>query len=150
MKLTRYTDYALRALMYLGLHGDRLCSIAEVARANRISENHLTKVVHELGRRKYVTTLRGRNGGLRLGRPPEAISVGEVVRAVEEGFELLDCPGCHLVRACLLTNAFSEALSAFLKVLDGYTIADLIGPRDPLLTLLSTMANAPEPVADGG
>lgn len=150
MKLTRYTDYALRTLMYLGLHQERLCSIAEIARANRVSENHLTKVVHELGRRKFVATLRGRNGGLKLARVPEEIGVGEVVRAVEEGFDLLDCAGCSLVSACRLTGALNEALAAFLKVLDGYTVADLAGPRDPLLALLSTMAEGPVPVADGG
>lgn len=149
MKLTRYTDYALRTLMYLGLHRERLCSIGEIARANRISENHLTKVVHELGRRKFVTTLRGRKGGLKLARAPEEIGVGEVVRAVEEGFDLLDCAGCSLVSACRLTCALNEALAAFLKVLDGYTIADLVGPRDPLLALLSTMTDAPAAVANG-
>jgi Rrf2 family nitric oxide-sensitive transcriptional repressor len=138
MKLTRYTDYSLRVLMHLALNRARLCSISEIAKRNLISENHLTKVVHHLGKLGYVTTLRGRGGGLRLARPPEEISVGEVVRKTEDGFDLLDCPSCLLAPACVLTGALSEAVSAFLEVLDRRTIADLIRPGDRLRALLKT------------
>ena len=81
MKLTRYTDYSLRVLLHLAAHPDRLCSIAEISRAYGISENHLMKVVHDLGKGGFVTTARGRGGGLRLGRPAQLISIGEVVRS---------------------------------------------------------------------
>lgn len=138
MRLTRYTDYSLRVLMHLGLNRDRLCSISEIARGNRISENHLTKVVHHLGKLDYVTTLRGRGGGLKLARPPEQIFVGEIVRKTEDGFDLLDCPSCVLAPACTLTGALSEAVAAFLQVLDRYTVADLIRNGDALRALLQT------------
>jgi Rrf2 family nitric oxide-sensitive transcriptional repressor len=138
MKLTLYSDYSLRVLMHLALNRTRLCSIYEIAKSNRISENHLAKVVHHLGKLGYVTTLRGRGGGLRLARAPEEIAVGEVVRKTEDGFDLLDCPSCLLAPACVLTGALSEAVSAFLKVLDRRTIADLIRPGDRLRALLQT------------
>lgn len=136
MKLTRYTDYALRVLMHLALRQDRLSSISEIARAHRISENHLTKVVHHLGKLGLATTVRGRGGGLRLARPADEIRVGEVIRLTEDGMDLLDCGSCLLAPACALTGALAEALDAFLRVLDGYTIADLIRPGDRLRALL--------------
>ncbi len=91
MRLTRYTDYSLRCLMYLGLHGPGLTSIHEIATAYGISEHHLTKVVHELGRSGVVETVRGRGGGIRLARPPAEIGIGAMVRATEESFALVDC-----------------------------------------------------------
>jgi Rrf2 family nitric oxide-sensitive transcriptional repressor len=136
MKLTRFTDYSLRVLMHLGLNQGRLCSIAEIAKANRVSENHLTKVVHHLGQIGLVTTVRGRGGGMRLALAADKISVGGVVRQTEEGFDLLDCEACLLTPACVLTGALAKAVCAFLAVLDGYTIADLIKPGDRLRALL--------------
>ena len=91
MRLTRYTDYALRTLIYLGLNESRVSSIAEIARAYGISESHLTKVVHQLGRIGLVQTTRGRGGGLRLARPPAEIVVGAVVRQTEEDLALVEC-----------------------------------------------------------
>lgn len=140
MKLTRYTDYALRVLMHLALHRDRLCSISEIARAHRISENHLTKVAHQLGKLGLISTARGRGGGLKLAKPPEEIRVGAVVRLTEEGFDLLECGGCLLQPACALTCALGEALDAFMRVLDGYTIADLVRPGERLRALLASPA----------
>lgn len=90
MKLTRFTEYSLRVLMHLGLHPSRLCSITEIARANRVSEHHLTKVAHHLGQIGLVTTVRGRGGGLKLARLPDLISVGSIVRQTEEAPGLLD------------------------------------------------------------
>ena len=90
MRLTRYTDYAMRVLLYLGTHPDKICSIAEIARTYGVSQNHLMKVVNDLANAGYITSLRGRSGGLKLGRPAEAINIGEVIRHTEEGFELLD------------------------------------------------------------
>ncbi|BAQ49244.1 MULTISPECIES: Rrf2 family transcriptional regulator [Methylobacterium] len=130
MRLTRYTDYALRTLIYLGLHEPQQSSIAEIARAYGISENHLTKVVHQLGRLGLIRTTRGRGGGLRLGKLPSEIVVGAVVRETEEDLALVECfasGACAITVSCRLRRALGEALAAFLAVLDGYTLADLLG-----------------------
>ena len=126
MKLTLYTDYAMRVLLYLAARPDRLCSIAEIARAYGISQNHLMKVVNDLAKVGYVASLRGRSGGIRLGLPADRINVGAVVRHTEEGFELADCGGCVIAPACGLTGVLAEALGAFMAVLDTYTLADLM------------------------
>src|SRR5215470_8528695 len=94
MRLTRYTDYAMRVLLYLGARPDKLFSIAEISRAYGISQNHLMKVVNDLVREGYAASVRGRFGGVRLGRPAEEINVGDVVRHTEEGFDLVDCGSC--------------------------------------------------------
>jgi Rrf2 family nitric oxide-sensitive transcriptional repressor len=129
MRLTRYSDYALRTLIYLGLNEPRQGSIAEISRAYGISENHLTKVVHHLGRLGLVKTNRGRGGGLRLALPPEQISVGQVVRQTEDDLALVECfanNACVITNACRLRGVLGEALAAFLAVLDRYTLADLL------------------------
>jgi Rrf2 family nitric oxide-sensitive transcriptional repressor len=136
MRLTRYTEYSLRILLYLGLRQDRLCSIAEIAAAYRISESHLTKVVQALGRQGFIDTQRGRGGGLRLARPPEAISLAEVVRLNESGLKNPDCSDCPLVPACKLTGILNQALRAFVQVFEDYTLSDILGPGDRLLALL--------------
>ncbi|MGE3746403.1 MAG: Rrf2 family transcriptional regulator [Sphingomonadaceae bacterium] len=131
MKLTLFTDYSMRVLLYLAARSDRLCSIAEVAGAYRISQNHLMKVVNELARSGYIESVRGRFGGIRLGKPPEEINVGELIRHTEDGFDLVDCGSCLIAPACGLTGVLKEALSAFLAVLDRYTLADLMtNPQD--------------------
>ena len=130
MRLTRYTDFALRTLIYLGLSDPRQASIAEISRAYGISESHLTKVVHRLGLLGLVQTTRGRSGGLRLAQPPEQIIIGQVVRQTEEDLALVECFGgsdCTITQACQLKNAMGEALAAFFAVLDRYTLADLLG-----------------------
>lgn len=129
MRLTRYTDYAMRVLLYLGTHPDKICPIGEIARTYDISQNHLMKVVNDLANAGYVTSVRGRAGGLLLGRPAEEINIGELVRHTEEGFELVDCGSCFIAPACGLNGVLAEALSAFMAVLDGYTLADLIARR---------------------
>ncbi|MES2043488.1 MAG: Rrf2 family transcriptional regulator [Pseudomonadota bacterium] len=126
MRLTRYTDYAMRVLLYLGARPERLCSIAEIAGAYRVSQNHLMKVVNDLVRQGYVASARGRFGGIRLGRPADEINVGAVIRHTEDGFELVDCGGCVIAPACGLAGALTEALAAFMTVLDSYTLADLL------------------------
>ena len=130
MKLTRYTDYALRVLLYLGARPDRLCSISEMAGAYAISQNHLMKVVHDLGKAGFVASARGRLGGIRLARPPGEIFIGSVVRHTEDGFDLVDCGSCIIAPACGMTGVLKEAVRAFLAVLDQYTIADLIAKRE--------------------
>jgi len=137
MRLTRYTDYALRVLIHLGAQPDRICSIAEIARGYGISQNHLMKVAHDLGKAGYVEGVRGRSGGIRLARPPETINVGAVVREMEEGFDLVECDTCTIAPACELTRILDEALVAFMTVLDRYTLADLLKRQTKLLRLLN-------------
>ena len=135
MHLTRYTDYSMRMLLCLGAQPDRVSSIAEIARAYSISQNHLMKVAHDLGKAGYVEALRGRSGGLRLARPADKINVGEVVRQTEQGFELADCGSCVIAPACGLSGVLDEALAAFMAVLDRYTLADLLRKRAKLVRL---------------
>ncbi|USQ74307.1 Rrf2 family transcriptional regulator (plasmid) [Roseomonas mucosa] len=132
MRLTRFTDYSLRTLMFLCLRDGENSSIAEIASAYGISEHHLTKVVHRLGQLGLVQTTRGRNGGLRLGRRPEDIVLGQVVRQTEEDLAIVECFGggcCPIAGVCELQRALAEALQAFLLVLDRHTLADLVRPR---------------------
>lgn len=126
MRLTRYTDYAMRVLIYLGSQpDDRLSSIGEIARGYAISQNHLMKVVNDLVRAGYVESVRGRLGGIRLARDPATINVGEVIRHTEDDFALVDCDGCAIAPVCGFTGALGRAMSAFLAVLDEYSLADL-------------------------
>lgn len=143
MRLTRYTDYALRVLIHLALHEDRLVSIAEIARTYDISHNHLMKVVNALARDGFIDTVRGRGGGMRLNRPACEIRVGDVVRRTEEGFELAECSGCLLSPACGLTHVLREGASAMLQVFDAYTIADLFGDRAAISRLIAQRAPIP-------
>lgn len=137
MRLTTYTDYALRVLMYLGLRGDDLATIQEIAEQYGISKNHLMKLVHELGQLGYVETIRGKNGGLRLGRRPDEITVGEIVRHLEPDLALVECfqstgVRCRIVNDCVLQTMLGEALDRFLETLDRYTLADLLAPAEGL------------------
>ena len=141
MQLTRYSDYSLRVLIYLALDPDRLATIEDIARGYDISKAHLMKVVHQLGLGGFVETVRGRRGGLRLARPPQEITVGEVVRYTEESMALAECfataSRCAIEPACGLRGVLHEALAAFLAVLDGYTLEDLVARRrKPLAEIL--------------
>ncbi len=136
MRLTRYTDYAMRVLLYVGAQDEaRLNPISEIARAYGISQNHLMKVVNDLVNAGYLESVRGRFGGIRLARPAAEINVGAVVRHTEEGFDLVDCGSCIIAPACGLTGALAEALAAFMTVLDGYSLADLLAKRANLAAL---------------
>jgi Rrf2 family transcriptional regulator, nitric oxide-sensitive transcriptional repressor len=148
MRLKSYTDYALRVLMHLAAKPDRLSSIGEIARTYRISHNHLMKVVHDLRKQGFVDAVRGRTGGIRLGRPAAQITVGEVVRHTEAGFDLVDCGSCVIAPACALTAALYEARSAFMAVLDGYSLADLVEERKSgLRELLASFGTVTQPAA---
>ncbi|MCK9544816.1 MAG: Rrf2 family transcriptional regulator [Novosphingobium sp.] len=136
MRFTRYTDYSLRVLIHLALHDDRLCSIGEVSHTYDVSHNHLMKVVNALARDGFIETVRGRSGGMRLARPANQITVGEVVRRTEEGFELADCSGCALSPACGLTGVLAQGMQAMMAVFDSYTIADLLTDRDVMRRLV--------------
>lgn len=142
MRLTAYTDFSLRVLTYVALHPEPKPTIAEIAAAYGISRNHLMKVVLELGREGFIATVRGKKGGLRLGRPASEIGVGEVVRRTEPDMALVPCfapvaASCVITPACRLRVVMDEARSAFLEVLDGYTLADLVADPDPLAALLA-------------
>lgn len=139
MRLTRYTDYAMRVLLYLGSQpDDRLSSIGDISRGYGISQNHLMKVVNDLVNAGYVESVRGRFGGIRLARAPETINIGQVMRHTEDSFDLVDCGSCVIAPACGLTGVLHEAMAAFMDVLDRYTVADLQtnsrGLRELLLT----------------
>jgi Rrf2 family nitric oxide-sensitive transcriptional repressor len=142
MRLTRHTDNALRALIYLGIHSDEApARIADIARRMGMSEDHLAKVIARLAQLGYVETIRGREGGSRLAKRPEDIVVGEVVRATEDNMNLVECfdPAtnrCPIAPACALAPALDEALTAFLSVLDRYSLADLIAKPRSLSRLL--------------
>ncbi len=142
MRLTVYTDYSLRMLMYLAVKGDGLATIAEVARAYGISKTHLNKVAHQLGLTGYVETTRGKGGGLRLARPAGEIGLGDVIRRVEPDMAFVPCfepvhAPCAIVPACGLRGAVYEARQAFLAVLDRYCLADLVQRRAELGALLN-------------
>lgn len=132
MRLTEWTDYSLRVLMYCGVYaGERLVTINEIAEAYGISRNHLMKVVNDLSRQGLLETTRGRGGGLRLMVPPEQIRVGDVVRQAEQDFRIVECfdpenNSCTLTPQCKLKRVLSQALSAWFAVLDDATLADLL------------------------
>lgn len=135
MRLTLHTDYALRVMIFLGSHQGRLCSISEISNAYGISHNHLMKVVHRLVKAGFVESVRGRGGGIRLARPPGEIPVGQVVREMEDGFDLVDCGSCAIAAGCGMTRVLNEAVRAFLGVFDSYTFADLPKGGTPLALL---------------
>lgn len=131
MRLTRFTDNALRCLMYLAREPARAACVQEIATAMRMSPDHLLKVVKRMVQLGYVRTIRGRNGGVQLARSPAAISVGDVVRATEDNLALVPCFGgtpsdCPLSPQCALAGCLSEALTGFFAVLERYSIGDLV------------------------
>jgi Rrf2 family nitric oxide-sensitive transcriptional repressor len=140
MRLTFYSDYSLRLLMYCAVHHGNLVTIQDVADAYGISKNHLMKVAFELGRKGYLDTVRGRGGGLRLARAPDKIRLGDVVRQMEEDFTMVECfdsktNRCVITGPCRLRHALTRALKAYFAVLDEYTLADL-AVQHPVLTRL--------------
>jgi len=142
MRLTNFTDYSLRVLIYLGARRDesRLATIGHIARAYRISGNHLRKVVHHLAKAGYIETTRGKGGGLRLARAPGEINIGSVVRGTEEDFALVECfeegnRNCPIIPACVLPPVLDRALRAFFRELDSRTLADLLQPQGKLVRI---------------
>ncbi len=140
MRLTAFTDYTIRTLIYLALRPDRLVTINDISEAYGISNNHLMKVVHQLAVSGDVATLRGQRGGLRLGRPAAEINLGTVVRRVEPDMRIAPCfsdaESCAIRPECVLREALQEALASFLSVLDRYTLADLLARPAALAQLL--------------
>lgn len=140
MHLTLGTDYALRTLIYVGAKGEALSTIAEIAESFAISKTHLMKVVNKLGQQGYIDTVRGKGGGIRLRRPPAEIRVGTVVRETEEDLAVMGCLSergfCRIEGCCVLRRALHQATVAFLRTLDGYTLADLLAPGVTLVRSL--------------
>lgn len=141
MRLTTFTDYTLRVLMYLALEPGRLATIPEVANAYGISENHLMKVVHQLARNGFVESMRGKGGGIRLARPAEEICLGSVVRSSEGTGAVVECMTgenntCCITPACQLGGILGSAFAAFYATLDGYTLADLMGNGQAMTKIL--------------
>lgn len=140
MRLTNYTDYTLRMLIYLALKTEGRATTAEISAHYGIAETHLMKVAHELGIAGDIETIRGKGGGLRLARRPDAIRVGEVVRRTEPDLAIVPCFAEHALCAidpeCVLKKAMQKALRTFLAELNKYTLADLIAPRRKLSALL--------------
>ncbi|SFN04207.1 transcriptional regulator, BadM/Rrf2 family [Izhakiella capsodis] len=138
MQLTSFTDYGLRALIFMAtLPEGQLTSISEVANIYGVSRNHMVKIIHQLSRTGYVDAVRGKNGGIRLGKPGSEIIVGHVVRHMEP-LQLVDCTECMIAPSCRLKIALNEAVKCFVKELDNYTLADLVDTNQPLYKLLLT------------
>jgi Rrf2 family nitric oxide-sensitive transcriptional repressor len=172
MRLTNYSDYALRSLMYLAVKPEphALANIGDIADSYHISKSHLTKIIHQLGQLGYIESVRGKNGGIRLARAPEDINLGVLIKQIEPDFTLVECfatqslvsnsnsneaakslglpltlidevaektaAGCVISPACQLKGVFLEALTAFMSVLERYTLADIIDNRAELARLL--------------
>jgi len=131
MQLTSYTDYSLRALLYLGSNQERLVTISEISEFHGISRNHMVKVVHNLGKNGFVQTVRGKSGGVRLAQKPEAIILADVVRLTEPHMNIQECFSretntCPLMDRCKLTGVLYQARQGFMKVLEDNTLADML------------------------
>ncbi len=138
MQLTSFTDYGLRALIFMAaLPQGKMTSITEVTETFGVSRNHMVKIINQLSRAGYVSAVRGKNGGIRLGKVPSEIVIGQVVRHMEP-LKLVNCHSdfCHITPACRLKKALHDAVQSFLTVLDSYTLADLIENNHPLYQLL--------------
>jgi Rrf2 family nitric oxide-sensitive transcriptional repressor len=152
MRLTDYTDYSLRVLLYLAVRSEGLATIQDISDAYGISKNHLMKVVQRLAELGWVETVRGRNGGLRLFEHSSSLTVGEVVRAAESDFALVSCfngtdadgvhRDCVIQSQCRLKGIIESARDAFFRELDSYTIRDLAEPASPLMSLLGLKQTA--------
>lgn len=135
MRLTQFTDFSLRTLLFLSANRDRLVTIQDIADLHGISKNHLMKVVYQLGQTGLVETVRGRNGGLRLAKEPADINIGQLVRTTETDFFMAECfdradDTCPLTNDCKLKHTLNDATRAFLAVLDQQTLADML-PAQP-------------------
>jgi len=148
MKLTAFTNYALRTLQMAAIRTPQITRIDDVASAHGINRPHMVKVVHMLGKAGYLATVRGRGGGFRLSRAPEEIRVGDVVRLTEGPIVLVECfhaptNTCPLIGICRLSRKLNEATRAFMQVLDETTIADIAQNRNELMTRLAPLQPAP-------
>jgi Rrf2 family transcriptional regulator, nitric oxide-sensitive transcriptional repressor len=141
MRLTNYTDYSLRVLIYLASKNNQdLSNIKEIAEVYNISKNHLMKVIHDLGKMEVIETIRGRNGGIRLAIDPALINIGAIVRKTEEDFHLVECfdeahNSCIISPVCGLRHVLNSALEAYFQTLDRFTLADLVQNKNALVNV---------------
>lgn len=138
MQLTSFTDYGLRALIYMAsLPEGQMTNISQVTEVYGVSRNHMVKIINQLSRAGLVTAVRGKNGGIKLGKPAEAIRIGDVVRELEP-LTLVNCSGdfCHITSACRLKQVLHTAIEHFLAELDNYTLAEMVKENPPLYKLL--------------
>jgi Rrf2 family iron-responsive transcriptional regulator len=152
MRLTRQTNYAIRILMYCTANQGQLSRIPEIAAAYSVSELFLFKILQPLVENGLVQTVRGRNGGVRLGKPANEITLFDVVRATEESFAMAECfendaTDCPLIDSCSLNEALRKALGAFFEVLESYTIEDLVKARPSMRNLLGIDEIMPQAAA---
>jgi Rrf2 family transcriptional regulator, iron-responsive regulator len=152
MRLTKQTNYAVRMLMYCAANNGNLSRIPEIAKAYGVSELFLFKILQPLHKAGIVETVRGRNGGVRLGRPAEEISLFDVVKVTEDNFSMAECfesdvAECPLVDSCGLNSALRKALNAFFEVLAGYSISDLVKARPQINFLLGLELDDPRLVS---
>jgi len=136
MRLTKFTDYSLRVVIYLARHPEGLATIADIAHAYDIPATHLMKVVHRLAQCGYIVTVRGKGGGMRLARTPDMINVGDLVRDTEDNMDIAECfstehQNCPILPACALKSVLVEARKSFLATLDFYRLSDIMGGAAP-------------------
>jgi len=139
MRLTQFSDYSLRLLLFLTQHDDRLVTVGEVAKWYGISKAHLVKVAHKLATLGYVDSIQGKGGGLRLGKPASEITLDTLIRHTEPDFHTVECfdkerNTCRITNSCTLKHVLADATEAFLKSLGRYALADIAKPTHPLLS----------------
>ena len=144
MKLTSYSNYAMRSLQLAALKAPDLVRIDDVARIHNLSRPHIMKIVHQLGKAGYLETVRGRGGGFRLARPAEEIVVGEVIRITEGPLDVVECFNpdkntCPLMGICILSRKMQEATAAFMAVLDDLTVADIASNKGQLMERIAPL-----------
>lgn len=144
MKLTSYTNFAMRSLQLAALKAPNLIRVDDVVRVHGLARPHIVKIVHELGQAGYIVTQRGRGGGFRLAKPADEIIVGDVVRLTEGPLDLVECFNpenntCPLIGICKLSRALQEATRAFMAVLDDLTLADIASNRNDLLARIAPL-----------
>ncbi|MCG6968645.1 MAG: Rrf2 family transcriptional regulator [Gammaproteobacteria bacterium] len=142
MQLTLHTDYALRVLIYLSTHPEKTVTIDEITDFYEISRNHLVKVVHNLSSKGFINTSRGKHGGMQLSRPPQDISIGDVVRQIEANFDIVECfnpstKKCRVLPICNLKTVLQQANEAFLAFLDQYSLADAVKSNTELKRIVT-------------
>lgn len=142
MRLTSYSDFSLRVLIYVAVNSGKLVTIKEISEAYEISSNHLMKIIYNLGKMNYIETIRGRNGGIRLSKQPADINIGELIRKTEEDFYLVECfkedNNCVITPVCSLKHMLNEALNSFFLVLDKYTLEDILTNKSVLKEYFDT------------